>query len=135
MKALLMIFACLLLFLPACRYLATSPDEFAKISRDYNNMLRWQEFDRANVAYVEQALRGEFQKKIAATRDVKVVDYRVLSLECNAEKGEAEVKVEVDYYLLPAMRLKTVLDQQKWVYREGPGENGWRLVTVLPDFN
>lgn len=124
----------LLVLLAACRTLAVSPTEFERISRDYNAMLRWQESAMAASTYVDKSVRPAYEVKVAAAAGVKVVDYRVVSWECDSEKGEAKVKVELDYYILPSTRVKTVTDEQKWVYREEPGESGWRLTTLLPEF-
>ena len=108
--------------------------EFTQSAKGYRNLLRWQEFDTAAIAFVDEPLRDEFQKRIEALKDVKMADYRVKSLECMPEKGEATVKVEFDYYTPPSMKLKTAEDVQKWIYREGNGKKQWRLTTLLPEF-
>ncbi len=120
--------------LAACSSLAVIAMECEKSAKEYNRMLRWQEFDTASIAFVDEPLRNEFQKRIAALKDVKMADYRVKSLECMPEKGEATVKVEFDYYTPPSMKLKTAEDVQKWIYREGKGKKQWRLTTLLPEF-
>ncbi len=124
----------LLLFLAACRSFSVSPMQFERVSRDYNAMLRWQESAMAATTFVDKGARTAYEAKVAASTGVKIADYRVVSWECDSDKGEARVKVEFDYYIPPSTRMKTVTDEQKWVYREEPGQEGWRLTTLLPDF-
>lgn len=127
----------LLILLPAlaaCSSLAVVGLECEKSAKEYNRMLRWQEYEAATIVFVDEPLRNEFQQRIAAIKDVKMADYRVKSLECKPEKGEATVKVEFDYYTPPSMTLKTAEDVQKWIYREENGKKQWRLTTLLPEF-
>src|SRR6266545_2443681 len=90
---------CLLLTLNACRTMYSTTLECEQNSKAYNRMLRWQEYDLAETSLVDPALRAEFQKKMTAAKDVRIVDYRVKKLECRPEKGEAEAVVEFDYYI------------------------------------
>ncbi len=124
----------LLVLLAACQTLSVALEQFDRTSREYNHMVRWEEFAMANVTFVDKGIRGEYDKRVEAAKGVKVVDFRVVSYECQPEKGTATVNVEFDYYILPSATVKTVRDTQKWVYREGPEEKGWRLTTLLPDF-
>jgi hypothetical protein len=123
----------ILLALAACRTLAGVGTECENSAREYSRMLRWQEFDAA-ITFADKSLRDEFQKRIEGAKEVKLADYRIKSLKCDPEKGEAEVKVEFDYYVQPSVRLRTAEDLQKWVYGEVDGKKQWRLTTLLPDF-
>ena len=120
--------------LTACRTLGVTTAEFEKSSRDYSRMVRWQEFSTANSTYVEQDIRRAFEVKVAAAKGITLVDYRILTLTCDPEKGEARATVEFDYYRLPSTRVRTVTDVQQWVYRDEEGESGWRLTSLFPDF-
>ncbi len=42
--------------------------------------------------------------------------------------------MELDYYAIPSTTVKTVVDTQKWLYKEGVGQTGWRLESLLPEF-
>jgi hypothetical protein len=117
----------------ACQTLGVTLAQFDRSSREYNHMVRWQEYGMANVTFVDKEMRAAYEKKAEEAKGVRVVDFRVLSSECEPEKGTATVNVEFDYYILPSAAVKTVRDTQKWVYREEP-ERGWHLMTVLPDF-
>ena len=120
--------------LTACRTLGVTTAEFEKSSRDYSRMVRWQEFSTANSTYVEQDIRRAFEVKVAAAKGITLVDYRILTLTCDPEKGEARATVEFDYYRLPSTRVRTVTDVQQWVYRDEEGVSGWRLTSLFPDF-
>ena len=124
----------LTLSVSACSVLFPIKDEFERNSKEYGQMLRWQEFEKAAGIYVDPPLRDAYRKRIEAARDVKVVDYRVTSVDCDPEKRTAEVRMELDYYLIPSARVKTVADTQKWRYIEEPGRKGWRLESLLPEF-
>ena len=119
--------------LTACRTLGVTSTEFEKSSRDYNRMVRWQEFSTADT-YVEHDIRRAFELKVAAAKGITLVDYRILTMTCDPEKGEARATVEFDYYRLPSTRVRTVTDVQQWVYHDEDGESGWRLTSLFPDF-
>ncbi len=118
----------------ACRTLGVTQAECERSSRDYNRMVRWQEFASANATYVEQDIRRAFEVKVAAAKGITLVDYRIVSLACDPDKGEARATVEFDYYRLPSTRVRTVTDTQQWVYHDADGESGWRLTSLFPDF-
>jgi hypothetical protein len=130
----LMLLLCLLVIGSACSLLFPIKDEFERNSKDYSKMLRWQEFERAVDLYVDPSLRDDYRKRIEAARDIKVVDYRIKNVVCDPEKRKAEVKAELDYYIMPSTKVKTVVDMQKWRYVEEADQKRWRLETLLPEF-
>lgn len=112
-----------------------------KVIKDYNRMIRWQEPEKAGIAFVETKQRADFSKKAEAfrRRGVTVADHRVLAKECMSTKKKAEATVEFDYFILPDNRLKTVTDHQNWIFiEENPAEpelrEGWKIVSPMPDF-
>lgn len=110
-------------------------NEFEQSSKTYNKMIRWNELDRADMAFPPPDRREEFKEKVKAAKGVKVTDFRVKSLECNPETGEATVVLDIDYYREPSITVKTVEDVQQWKYElEGVGVRRWRLMTMPPDF-
>jgi hypothetical protein len=109
-------------------------DEFVTTSKGYVRMIRWHEFDKSTLFYVDDTLREDFQKRVSAIEQLKVVDYRIKNLECWPKKGKAEVTVEWDYYMPPSVTVKTVTDPQKWRYVEEENRTGWLLTTLLPEF-
>ena len=126
----------LLLILSACHSLHISKvaEDFDKATRSYFRMVRWNELDKAPLSFVDDTLRQEFEKRVKASRDVQIADYRVKQMECRPEKGDGEVTVEWDYYIPPAVKLKTVEDPQKWRYVEEKEKQGWMLMTLFPEF-
>jgi hypothetical protein len=108
--------------------------EFDRIAREYSRMVRWHELDSAQSTYVSTKLWDEYRKRITAAAGINIVDYRVKSMECTAEKREGSAVVEFDYYRLPSVTVHTVEDRQKWSYEGEEGSRDWLLTTLLPDF-
>lgn len=134
---------CLLLFLNGCAGYRTMnrQEECGKVIKNYNRMIRWQEAEKAALAYVDQEQRDSFATSAESLRrrNVTMVDMRILASECRAERKSAEAVVEFDYFALPDSRLKTATDRQKWLFREESSHTpdqmeGWKLVTPLPEF-
>lgn len=117
-----------------CRTLSGMEADFKTSSKGYNEMLRWRDIDKACATWVDPPLQRECEERAAAVRDVKVVDYRIKGSAIHKERGEAEATVEIDYYLLPSARVKTLEDRQKWRYQEEGADAGWRLISLPPDF-
>ena len=132
MRNLLFVFS-VVIIAAACSLNMAMQQDFAKSSEDYNRSLRWGEFEKASL-YVPESGFDAFMKKVSRSKDVKVVDLRTLRINFDKKKGEAKVRVEIDYYRLPSMKVKTLIDTQKWMYVEEKGEKIWRLETLLPDF-
>jgi len=99
----------------------------------YNNLLRTQKLDAAGL-FVSGTLAKEFAARAEAARKVRILDYRILATRYDEKENEAEVKVEIDYYSLSTYRMKTLVDVQKWAYREEGGTRQWRLTSLLPEF-
>jgi len=112
----------------------TINEEFEESSKSYNKMIRWHEWEKAAAAFVAGPLREKFALRIKAAGKITVTDYRVRSQECNVEKGEADVVIDIDYYIPPSVTIKTVEDDQKWKYSEENGQKLWRLTTLFPEF-
>jgi hypothetical protein len=132
----LLTLSALLFMLASCQSIHNKnvAQDFDKGSRSYFRMVRWSELDKAPLYFVDDKLRKEFEKRVKESKDVQITDYRVKSIECRPEKGEAEVTVEWDYYIPPAVKLKTVEDPQKWRYVEEKEKKGWMLMTLYPEF-
>ena len=112
----------------------TVNEEFEVSSKSYNKMLRWHEWEKAAVAFASGPLRENFALRIKAAEKITITDYRLKARECNVEKGEAEVIIDIDYYVTPSVTIKTVEDSQKWKYSEENGKKLWRLTTLFPEF-
>jgi hypothetical protein len=133
MRTLLLLLA-VFIALTACATRESIREDFENSYTHYNDSLRWREFDKA-VLFTPLSLREKFKARVKAAKDVIIVDYRIVDLYYDAEKGEANVKVEIDYYTLALNTVKTVMDNQKWIYqKDQDGSNQWRLVSLLPQF-
>ena len=107
---------------------------FETSMKNYNKMLRWRELEQAGAGYMVPEQQEQFRTGAAELkkRDVTMTDFRILSSECDREKGRAGARVEFDYFVLPSNRVRTVLYEQTWQLQEGGG--GWRLQSGLPGF-
>jgi len=110
-------------------------DEFDKSMKEYNRMLRWQEFENAGMLYQERELRDDYMKRVEVIkkRGVALTDFRILTSECLAEKKTGEVIAEFDYYILPSNRIKTVTYRQQWIYQDSV--KSWKLQSPPPLFD
>jgi hypothetical protein len=119
----------------ACSSLKGFREELKDTVVAYNDLLRWNEFNKAK-HFVDESVRQEFEARVQATKNVKIADYRILNADFESEKGEQIVEVEFDYYISPTYLVKTLIDKQKWSYTyvEKEKEKRWRLMTPIPDF-
>ncbi len=117
--------------LAACA--ASIRDEFEKSTKQYGDLERLNKMELA-ASFTTDALMGEFGARAQAAKNVRVVDYRVAGVKFDEQKGEAEVRVEIDYYTFSTYRLRTLVDTQKWAYLDERGKKQWRLVSLLPEF-
>jgi hypothetical protein len=101
--------------------------------RDYQQLIRWDGASSA-VVLVSDPMKPAYQEKATGFNRVKIVDYRIKSVDFSKEQKKATVVVEYDYHLKSGLNIKTVVDMQKWEYRETPEPAGWRLTTYPPAF-
>jgi hypothetical protein len=107
--------------------------EFDESLYEYNDSLRWNAWNRTGL-YPSHSILEEFNKRIAAAENVRVVDCRIVSQTYSEERREATVRVEIDYYKVSSQTVRTLHDTQKWAYLQENGRKGWRLVSLLPEF-
>jgi len=108
-------------------------EDFDVVFSEYNDLLRWHRFEDASL-FPADTVSEKYRERVEMARDVKVVDYRVINITFDEKKKEAAVKLEIDYYTLSSPRVRTVVDNQKWVYQGKEGEGVWRLMSLLPEF-
>jgi len=139
MKNLFFAFLTLLTFAGCGNYVYDLRGKFDESLTKYNNHYRWNEVDAVG-AYIADPLREESLMRIKATRNVKIVDSRILGVRYDELKRKADVDVEIEYYFLSSTKVKTLRDTQQWVYkkefeREGWfGRDGWRVMSLPPEF-
>jgi hypothetical protein len=132
----LLLMSAVLLMLLSCESMRISriSEDFDTTSKGYIKLVRWHEFNKSTLIYVDDSLIEDFQKRVDAAKDVNVADYRIKNVECRPEKGDAEVLIEWDYYIPPSVKIKTVEDAQKWRYIDEKVQKRWVLMTLLPEF-
>ena len=134
------------LMLCSCMSLSSYVDEFnmkqineecKKNIKDYNKLLRWREIENAGMLYMDRALRDDFLKNAEdiKKRGVTITDFRILTMECLADKKTADAVVEFDYYALPSNRINTLTYRQNWRYLGSEEKKGWMVNTALPAFD
>jgi len=99
----------------------------------YNDLVRGHKLDAASL-FAAETLSKEFSVRAEGAKNMRIVEYRIVALKYDEEKGEAEVRVEVDYYTQATYKLKTLTDVQRWAYLEEDGKRQWRLMSLLPEF-
>lgn len=128
------LFFLLAVLLAGCRNPYLVAQRFEDSSRKYGQMVRWHEYEKACDTFAAPSIREDCLMRARAAEGVSMADYRVKGTEVDREKGTATVRAEIDYYVLPSARLKTIEDVQQWCYEPVEGSEGWRIVTPLPAF-
>ena len=106
----------LLCFLSACLAPIDVGPGLAKISQEFSESMRWQDYPSA-AAYLQQDIRDAFLKQFREDEDLHVVDSRILSVDLHKNEGWADAEYVLEYYRLPSTRIK------KWRW-----EQHWRLI-------
>lgn len=124
-----------LAIISACSSLRSFREDLKDTVIAYNDLLRWNEFNKAK-NFMDDSVRQEFEARAQAAKNVEIADYRILNADLEAQSGEQIVEVEFDYYVSPTYLVRTLLDKQKWsyVYVEKDNREHWRLMTPMPDF-
>lgn len=130
----------LMLMLTACavqeKFELKQTAKIAELSRDdFMNAMRWKQFDVAGSLMLPEH-RKTFMKTFMPLKDIHIVDVRIVYLQPSDKNRRFEMTVEMDYYLLPSVTVKTFSFDQTWDYFEGDGsENkGFLITTPFPDF-
>ncbi|HKI52198.1 MAG TPA: hypothetical protein VJ995_09000 [Geothermobacteraceae bacterium] len=129
----------LLLLLAGCGMFPSkimSPDsQFAQVQDDFMQRLRWRDFQGA-AQYFSETHRESFLQHFRESDDLNITDVRLLTTEYAADDERMETEVEVEYFLLPSVTVKTFRFEQQWgFFRSGeklPGK--WRITSHFPEF-
>lgn len=126
----------LALALSACTLLAPPEKQRKTALDDFMYALRWQRYSEAATYFTSEHRRAFLDQIEKTGKDLNVTDVRLKQLDLKDEGRRAEVRLEMDYYLLPSATLKTLLIDQTWVYSEvGDAEtNGFHITTPFPEF-
>lgn len=119
--------------LVSCNTQRTIRADFEKSLKNYNESVRWHQLETASL-FPTDSISREYKERARKANNSAVVDYRIMDVTYDDMKKEAEVKVEIDYYTLSSSTIRTLVDNQKWVYQEKEGIGLWRLISLLPEF-
>ncbi len=102
---------------------------------DFMNALRWKQYKVA-ADFMLPDNRKDFLATFNKLKDIHITDVRLLDLQETAEGRRFETSIEMDYYLLPSVSVKTFSFDQDWVYFAGEdsSQKGFRIITSFPVF-
>ena len=112
------------------------PGKIAELSRnDFMSALRWKQYQVA-ASLMKPEYREGFLATFNALKDIHIVDVRMINLQTSQEGRRFETSLEMDYYLLPSVTVKTFRFKQVWIYFDGqdPALQGFLIVTPFPTF-
>ena len=132
---------CLLMFagLASCSLgnLINSPADQGQQALDaFVKALRVEEFPAA-AAYLEPENREVFLETFdPLEKDLNIVDVRVEQIVVSTDGKRADVRLELDYFLLPSPVVKTFRFDHTWVYSDAEKQaNAYYLIeTPFPPF-
>ena len=122
--------------LVACSGHIQSPTTLAELSRDeFMDAMRWKRFEVAASLMLPEH-RKDFMKTFMPLKDFQVTDVKIISLQPSDENRRFEMTIEMEYYLMPSVTVKTFSFDQTWVYFDGddPTQQGFLITTSFPDF-
>jgi len=102
---------------------------------DFMNALRWKQYKVA-AEFMLPENRKDFLATFNKLKDIHITDVRLLDMQETAEGRRFETSIEMDYYLLPSVSVKTFSFDQDWVYFAGEdsSQKGFRIITSFPVF-
>jgi hypothetical protein len=105
---------------------------FDKTSRAYDRAIRWGEYEEA-FAFKKWSDKENRLPDFAEYRQIRVTSYKVKKTIVD-EKGFSKVLriVDIQYYRMSNVTVKTFVDRQKWEYNEE--QDRWYLTSELPVF-
>jgi hypothetical protein len=107
--------------------------EFDQSLEKYNELIRWQDADRAGI-FSSASNAAEFRARAEAAKRARVVDYQIVDVRYDEKTREASAVVVFSYYMSTSALVKKVTDNQKWGYTDEGGVKSWRLMSPLPEF-
>ena len=126
----------LVLLLAACSSHVQPTAKLAEMSRDdFMAGMRWKSF-KAAANLMQPEHRQAFMKTFSSLKDIDVTDVRLVDLQVYDEGRRFETTVEMDYYLLPSVTVKTFRFDQTWLFFAGDdqAQQGFLITTPFPDF-
>ena len=111
--------------------------KLGEMSRDdFMNAMRWKQFDVAGSLKSPEHRKLFMKTFVPLTKDIHIIDVRLAYLQSSEENKRFEMAIEMDYYLLPSVTIKTFSFDQTWLYFDGEDSTpkGFFVTTPFPDF-
>jgi hypothetical protein len=112
---------------------AQAQEAFNKTLERYNDLVRWNDMDRA-ILFASPSVSAEFGRRAEEARKAKIFDYQVIDTKYDEKTRQASVVVVYSYYMYTTGEVKKVTDNQKWIYASRNGIEGWQLQSLMPEF-
>lgn len=126
----------LALIVIACSSQVKPTAKLGEMSQDtFMSDLRWKSFKAAASLMLPEHRQG-FMKTFTALKDIDITDVRLIDMQRSEDGRRFETTVEMEYYLLPSVTLKTFRFDQTWLLfdDDDPAQQGFLIVTPFPDF-
>lgn len=128
----LSLFVCLALITGCAAYSdMKKQDDFSETTKSYEKMVFWSNFDTAD-SFRDPQERDTHPADIDELKNIKVTSYSVKKVTVSEDQDEVRQIVEIGYYRIDEVTLKTLRDQQVWAYN--PIAKRWYLQSGLPLF-
>ncbi len=124
-----------LMVLAGCQMLNPPEKKSSSALDDFVYALRWQQYDAA-ADFMKPEFRDDFLSTFKDNKDLHVVDVRLAEAKVSAEGRRTETEIELDYYLLPSLTVKTFRFAQTWVYfdQDDAAQGYYQITTPFPVF-
>ena len=98
--------------------------------------MQLEEFSAAAVHLTPNNREAFLEQFATLEKDLHIVDTRITKMVIGAEGRRADVFLEMDYYLLPSVTVKTFRFDHTWIYDEASGHMParYQIVTPFPGF-
>ncbi|HKL24754.1 MAG TPA: hypothetical protein VJ910_00835 [Desulfuromonadales bacterium] len=94
--------------------------------------MQLEEFSAAAVHLVPDNRQAFLEQFATLDKDLHIIEARIAEMVIGAEGRRAEVALEMDYYLLPSVTVKTFRFDHTWIYYEASGQMPARYQIVTP---
>jgi len=124
----------LVLTLGGCGVLNSREGDRKAAFDNFVKYLRYQLYPAA-ASYFTPELRDAFLDQMEQIEGLNVTDVRLVRMDIKEDGGRVDARLEMDYYLLPSVTVKTLRIDQVWRYREDSLEgSGFFITTPFPVF-
>ena len=100
---------------------------------DFMNAMRWKRYNVA-AGLMQPEYAEEFLKTFRALKDIHIVDVRLIDVKRSAEGHRFDTTIEMDYYLLPSVTVKTFSFDQGWEFFGDENTEAFFIVSPFPEF-